>query len=195
MTDVLTDDQPASNGTAGPSASTALADLLERKRPATVSEWIVLDSEAADAYIDAKNEFDLAEIRVSAAPNDADRAADLETARAKLDAARERAKAATVEFKFQAIGRIAWEELVTDHRATSSEQAQFRKLNPGGGSLTWSPKTFPPAIVHASLVEPALSVEQVRALWDDPAWSDGETRALLEAAVAVNQRRRVASLD
>jgi hypothetical protein len=170
-----------------------LATIRERKKPMVKRVPIVLDPDAAEALEDAQSAYELAKLRLEAAPKDGARLDDLDHAANAVEEAKERAAAETVVFVFQAIGRIAWDELVTAHRPTDKQRTDHRRTG-GQGELEWNPETFPPALVAASLVEPALSSDDVRALWDDSRWNLAELMALFTAAVAVNQQRRLVDL-
>lgn len=170
--------------------ASTLAAIRAAKKPMTRRVPIVADPDLAEAMADARSAYDVAMAKHRERPADgslqdiADRAAD------RLEEAQAAAEAATFVFVFQALGRVAWDELVTTHRPTDKQRTEHRRGG-GQGEIEWNPDTFPPAVVAASLVEPALSEAEVRELWDDPNWNLAELMALFNAAVAVNQQRRV----
>lgn len=95
--------------------------------------------------------------------------------------------------RFQAIGRKRWEGLVAEHRPTDAQKAEFRQdqldrgVAPGMLKvLGWNVETFPIEAIAACLVEPELTVVDVRRLWDDDTWSSAELGELFAAAVLCN---------
>lgn len=74
--------------------------------------------------------------------------------------------------RLQAIGRKAYDALIAQH--------------PGEAGETYNPDTFAPALIAACCIEPDLSDEDARFLFDE--WSAGEVAEVFAAAVAVNTR-------
>ena len=76
--------------------------------------------------------------------------------------------AAKVPFKFRSIGRRAWMDLARDYPPTDQQLNDERKRADHVGErpmdLEHNPETFPPAAIAASLVDPEMTVEQVRQL-------------------------------
>jgi hypothetical protein len=95
---------------------------------------------------------------------------------------------------FEAIGRPAYETLLSQHQPAPEVQVEHRQkqlqagVRPGQTTeLRWDQKTFPPALIAACAVAPPITLEQARALWDDEAWNPFELDKLFSGALIVNQ--------
>ena len=82
----------------------------------------------------------------------------------------------TVTMKFAAISAIQLDKLRSAHPPTKEQRAN------GAGVNT---RTFAPALVAATLVEPAMTEDEARELWDSDFWSSGELDQLFETASSV----------
>lgn len=91
----------------------------------------------------------------------------------RITVARERAREAAVEFRFQALGHRAYSNLLAAHPA------------PEGSKEPYDAGTFLPAVLAACCVEPTLTPAQVDQLLDRV--NDGTARTLFAAALAVNE--------
>lgn len=91
----------------------------------------------------------------------------------RLDAARQRVREASVEFRFRALGHRAYSNLLAAHPA------------PEGSKEPYDAGTFLPALLAACCVEPSLTSAQVERLLD--VVNDGTARALFATALAVNE--------
>lgn len=78
--------------------------------------------------------------------------------------------------RFEAIPADQFDELERQHKPEPADVGRF----------LWNPRTFPPALVAASLVEPVLPESDVRRIWASPAWSKGDRAMLFSAAYEVN---------
>lgn len=58
------------------------------------------------------------------------------------------------EFRFRAVGKRRWSDLLAEHPPTKEQLAKFSRLD-------HNPETFPVAAIAASCIDPAMSVEQV----------------------------------
>lgn len=104
---------------------------------------------------------------------------------------REQVRDATVTIAIQAIGGANYDYLVEQHPASADqvEKAKAKNESPPNYNL----ETFAPALIAASVVEPELSLEDAKQLWQD--WNTGERLTLFMACVDVNSRaQRVADL-
>ncbi len=185
----------------------SLSEITARKKPNTVTVPVCLDPELEDeldravAVVEANQGL----VRTKKQPSAQDRRA-LADAEAALEEARTKAEAETVRFKLRAIGRLAFETLVSAHPPTGKQLTEARKKIGEWESVPhdddevppslpdWDVETFPAALVAASLVDPEATVEEVQALFDSDAWSGAETATLFTAALFVNQRMRGGSL-
>lgn len=97
---------------------------------------------------------------------------------AELDALRDEVESAKVEFRFRAIGKRAWFDLLAAHPPTAKDLEQY------GRNLDHNPRTFPAAAVAATLVDPAMTVEQVTEL--ESVLNASQFDTLFNKAVDVN---------
>lgn len=71
----------------------------------------------------------------------------------KVAAARAAIRSSETEFRFEALGAKAWSDLIAAHPSQNQGEA-------------FDPETFAPALISACSVEPAMSVAQVKELFD-----------------------------
>ncbi|NXY93500.1 hypothetical protein HYE82_03565 [Streptomyces sp. BR123] len=71
----------------------------------------------------------------------------------KVAAARAAVQASETEFRFEALGDRDWSDLIAAHPAKEKGQA-------------FDPETFAPALIATCAVDPVMSVDQVRELFD-----------------------------
>lgn len=81
---------------------------------------------------------------------------------------------AQVPFVFQAVPRTRWLELVDDYTDPDDDELMV--------------EGFGPVMIAESSLDPAMTVDDVLAMWDD--WSAAETEALYIAAWKVNRETR-----
>jgi hypothetical protein len=87
-----------------------------------------------------------------------------------------------VTFRFRGIGRRAFRALEDAHPPTEQQQA---KAGESDIALGWNPDTFPPALVHASLVEPTgATLAQIQTAYDT--WTVGHWALLWRACLIAN---------
>jgi hypothetical protein len=91
----------------------------------------------------------------------------------RLEQARQRAREASVEFRFRALGHRGYSNLIAAHPA------------PEGSKEPYDAGTFLPALLSVCCVEPSLTPVQVDRLLD--VVNDGTARTLFAAALAVNE--------
>ena len=91
----------------------------------------------------------------------------------RLEAARQRVREASVEFRFRALGHRAYSDLIAAHPAAE------------GSKEPYDAGTFLPALLSACCVEPSLTPAQVDRLLD--VVNDGTARTLFATALAVNE--------
>ena len=92
----------------------------------------------------------------------------------------EKARDTEVTFIFQAIGRVAWDKMVTDYPPTD-EDKELEK------DAAWDLNRFPPAIIQAACIDPKMTAEEVQEIWDSTDWSQTELTKLFAAAWQANQ--------
>lgn len=81
-----------------------------------------------------------------------------------------------VELKFRAISQNELDKLRAKHKPTTEQKAQGLGVNL---------KSFQPALVAATLVDPELTEEEVQSIWTSDDWSEGELGNLFNAASTV----------
>lgn len=84
-----------------------------------------------------------------------------------------------VKLKFRAIGMRDYDKLVSKYPPKPAEVAE---------GATFNMDTFAPALIAACSVEPEMSYDDAKAIWDSPDWSRGDLMALFKNAVDVNNR-------
>lgn len=121
----------------------AAADVLAKAKARTARVSICLDGELEDRLDEARETFD-------ASPDD-------ETLAAELVALEDEVEAASTEFVFQ-VGRGLWRKLIADHPPTDEQKAQGAEFDV---------EEFPFVAMAEFLVEPVMSVEQLKQLNDE----------------------------
>lgn len=113
--------------------------------------------------------------------------------REAVAAAEEAVAAATDVYRFVALGRHAFDELIRAHPPTDEDHADARATSGDPQAMAkFHGDSFGPALVAACCVDPELTVDDAKLIFDE--WNHAETLELFAAAWAVNQTRRVASL-
>lgn len=117
------------------------------------------------------------------AARQAQSAADKQSVRDKLMGKARRTKDITIyvdgeaiEMHFEAISAKEMDRLRAEHKPTAKQISEGMSINA---------ETYVPALVHATLKEPDLSLADVKALWASDVWSDGELNVLFQAAQGV----------
>lgn len=167
---------------------TATFEALINKKPAETTVQVLLDPSLADELDEARMALGTAEARLRAARqqvagDEAELAADVDDARKRVEQLTEACRAQTVELRFRALPRLAYDDLVDKHPPTDEQKKEGQTTNVD---------TFGPALVSATLVEPKLTEAEVRQLQES--WNMAEASALFNTALGVNVRRRVADL-
>lgn len=161
-------------------------DHLRKKPPREERVAVHVDDGAVRRWEEATAGLRAAE---AAARGDA-QAEPVVAARAERDAARAALDGSTVWLVFRAVGRKAYDQLVRDHPPTEEQLAE--KRDPGTPTPAWNLDTFPVALIAASCVEPAMTVEEAQTIWDE--WNGGEIADLWMAALRANTTRRVVEM-
>lgn len=81
-----------------------------------------------------------------------------------------------VEVLFRAIGSHAYDELVAKYPPNKKQKDQ---------GLTYDMDKFGPALIAACAVEPEMSEEDAKEIWESDAWNRGELMTLFMGAVQV----------
>lgn len=80
---------------------------------------------------------------------------------------------------FQAIGAAAYDKLVAKHPPKPEQRAEGSSFNMD---------TFAPALISAVSVEPEISPEDAKEIWNSEEWSRGDLMVLFRNAVELNNR-------
>lgn len=183
----------------------ATFDHLRKKEPMERTVDIVLNDRVTKEVEEAQQALSSARFELASLPTVSDEMLDterkrVESDRAKaeakvteceeaLEAAREALAEDTVELRFRAIGRRAYDALLNEHPPTPAQEEEAKEA---GNEIIYNEDTFPQALIAASCIEPQMTEEEVNVLWDE--WNSTELGALFLAAMTVNTSRRVADL-
>ena len=83
-------------------------------------------------------------------------------------------KTEEVSFLFQSIGAQEWDRLVAKHPPTSEQRIEGSPFNM---------HTFAPALLSITCVEPELTEEEWKEIWNSPDWNRGEVVQFYVTAV------------
>lgn len=78
---------------------------------------------------------------------------------------------------FKSIGSKAYDDLLGDHPATKDQAKK--------GNL-WNTDTFPPALISACSVDPQISVDDAKTIFQSDEWSRGELVDIFTALIKLN---------
>lgn len=84
-----------------------------------------------------------------------------------------------VTLKYQAIGMRAYDKMVAKHPPKPDQRAE-------GASFDMD--SFAPALIAACSIEPEISVEEAKKIWNSEDWSRGDVMVLFREAVELNNR-------
>jgi|SRR5262245_23109078 len=84
-----------------------------------------------------------------------------------------------VTLKYQAIGMRNYDRLVSKHPPKPDQRAD---------GASFDIDTFAPALIAACSVEPEISLEQAKEIWNSEDWSRGDVMVLFRNAVELNNR-------
>lgn len=84
-----------------------------------------------------------------------------------------------VTLKYQAIGMRDYDKLVSKHPPKPEQRAD---------GASFDIDSFAPALIAACSVEPDISLEEAKTIWDSPDWSRGDVMVLFRNAVELNNR-------
>lgn len=165
---------------------TEYSALKARKKPVRKVVPILMEPDIGAQYQKVNEEYWLAKVRYDNQTDNKVLKAIYDEVVKRRDALYDEMQAATVEYVFRPIHRTVMDKLIADHPPTpkQAKEAQSR-----GTEIGWNPDTLPPVFVAESLETPALTLEEVQDMWDDPDWNTAELISLFEAAMEVNQTR------
>lgn len=126
-----------------------LAEAVAREKSVKIllRQDLLGEHERLEAELQAELELDMRENRDPLGPVLAARLLDFE---AEIEAARR-------EFRFRAVGKRPWADLLAAHPPTKEQLQKMARLD-------HNPETLPTAAVAASCIDPVMTVEQVAQL-------------------------------
>jgi hypothetical protein len=79
-----------------------------------------------------------------------------------------------ISFKFRSLGAQEYDALIDDHPPTTEQKIEGSAFNIN---------TFAPGLIAKVCVDPNLSYEEMKAIWDSPDWNRGELMHLYAEAM------------
>jgi hypothetical protein len=169
----------SATGTRSPKLTYDAFQKRKQRREAILP--IVVDDDCSAAY-------ELADAQLTRAKSFQDPDGIIEAQKLVADAEKE-LREATVIFRLRALPREgdgSFAALRAEHPPRDEDHERVRDfMGDPKAKARWHATAFEPALVAASLVEPAVTVEQATA-WSRE-WNDGEWNRLVSAAIDVNQ--------
>lgn len=185
--------------------------MSQGKKPRTFGVPIVMDPAVEETYLTAKAALDgrahdllaTAADRIRAAREaagddpverkaagqavaDAD-TAELEALQVDVDQANTALDAVTKVYRFRALGRRAWKDLVVKHPPTPEDQAAW-EAEGREGRCPWHEDGIARELLHVASVEPPLSPADVEEIFDGAEWNATEISLLWTAALYVQSQ-------
>lgn len=164
------------------------AEIKARKKAPTKTIPIQLDGAIAAQIETLREEIQKAKLLDSRAASPDMGSSSRATALTRelfdlLDSAAE----SEVDFTFKGIGNTAFNDLLKKHRPTQTQIKDIRReLGNNKANLDYNPDTFPPVLISASLVSPAMTLEEAQDMFEDPEWNLAELTKMFRAALEVN---------
>lgn len=166
---------------------------------------VVLDPELETAYLEAQYELEetakkllesagdrIRVARSAAAPGREEAAGDLvvagdEAILAELREKREAAKAAldeaTTAFRFRALGRKQYRELLKAHPPTAEDQKEWEEAG-NEGKAPWNEEALARDLIRRACVSPLLDEADISEIFDGESWNQTEVSMLWVGAQA-----------
>ena len=161
-----------------------ISEIRRLKKPNTRKCTILLDSSLAHEIGELEAEIEaMGKLQNTQRSSLADTTSkDIEARIEDLDKLREEAESLTVVFTFRDIGRRNYDDLVTAHKPTDEEKQEYKEAG-GEGVLAYSTLTFPPALVHATAIEPEIPIDEATEIFEE--WAEGDIELLFTTALMV----------
>lgn len=179
-------------GDKGTKRPVTMDHLRSRKKPITATINICMDSALADKFSGVSLKVNILEQDVRSSNASQEMRRELEDARAERDEMLPEVEEQTASFVFRSLGRRDFEALIDAHPVTKEQREKAKKNGEEPLQFDW--ETFPQALVQACCIDPVLTLDEVKELWESDVWNTAELTGLWEAAFAVNQQRRVVDL-
>lgn len=164
-----------------------VGEILSGRTPRTKSIRLILDGKSTDELDAARAELRTAkqldkeaEEKGSETLSTASLVPDAERRYKEIEA---KILDDSTVFSFKAIGRKKLAKIRAEHPPTEEQWATYReraKANPLVQPPTFDSDGIAPELIEAALVDPKLTLEEARELWDE--LSDGEAAQLYDAA-------------
>lgn len=170
-------------------------DHLSKKKAVTERVPICLDPELSKRLMICEARVDDEQGNLALARGDTDTAKArraLEDARAALEAARAAVDESLIEVVFQSIGRPAWEALLDRHPPTDKQVEEASKE--GHPRPQYDERSLQMEAISLSAIEPVMTVDQVKSLFESETWNTAELLALWAGCLSANQQHRVVDL-
>jgi hypothetical protein len=143
-------------------------DIAKRRKPRETTTWVVLDHELVVRLEQVERDLRLARL-TDERENRSPQAPRLQ---AELDQLEQDIHDAAVPFRFRALPRKVYRELLDEHKDESGEKR-------------WDTETFPPALIAACAVDPEMTLEQATSVYDE--WDENQASTLFAAAFMANE--------
>lgn len=152
-----------------------IAEIKAKKRPNTVFVTIQLDGELASEISRLKDAYSVA-VDFDKRHNVPDTAPKI---LAQIEELIEQSRDTEVTFVFKAMGRVAYDALVSDpmHSPTPEQAKEGAQFNAD---------TFPAALVSSSCIDPEMTYEDALEIFEDSSWNGAELQKLFFGALTVN---------
>lgn len=147
---------------------------------------IVMDGEWAQRLFDAQTKVVEIEAETRQAGLRTQRLPEIERLREEIAELEAQKDDKVCDFVLRSISEDRYERLVKAHPPTK-EQRQRASLT--GLPVNWNEDTFPVALIHACLVEPALTLEQLTELRESDDWNTSELADLFLTAQQLSASR------
>lgn len=139
-----------------------------RRKPRETTTYVVLDHGLLARHDELSRELRMAKVT----DERENRTPEAPRIQAELDDIEQEIHEAAVPFRFRAMPRREYRELLEEHKDPS-------------GAKRWNEDTFPPALIAACAVDPEMTLEQATTVYDE--WDDNQASVLFAAAFMVNE--------
>lgn len=172
-------------------------DMIKQGKKRPVRRVVIpLDDELAEKWQSAQGRVEFAKLRLSTGidSNEVKKQVLQEQADAQkeMDSLKKDMEGNVAVFKIQGLGRRRYSDMQEDPKfqPTPEQKRLARERHGTDQNITWNTDTFPPVLIHACLIEPKMTLEEVQEMWDSDEWTTAELLNLLQAAIDVNEQLR-----
>lgn len=160
----------------------SMGEILRMKKPNTRTCVILLDSSLNHKLDALDREIDLLQRKVKAGTSSlADNSQKkLDELISQYEELEQEAEQFMVEFKFQDIGRKAYDALIRDNPPSTEEKEEYKAAG-GEGVLPYSFNTFPPRLLVECSVDPKIELEEAEEMFES--WAEGDLELLFNTAL------------